>query len=71
MRTVLAALALLFPTVVSSLVGQGEETLAGLKGVSVYAVARPAVHYGQSRTFQEWHESVVRSHGVRVLLMRV
>ena len=36
MKAVLGALALLFPTVASPSVGQGEETLAGLKGVSVY-----------------------------------
>jgi len=70
MKTVLAALALLFPTVASSLVGQGEETLAGLKGVSVYVerikdeVQRDGLEEGQILTDVEVR---LRQAGVPVL----
>ena len=70
MKTVLAALALLFPTVASSLDGQGEETLAGLKGVSVYVerikdeVQRDGLEEGQIRTDVELR---LRQAGVPIL----
>ena len=70
MKTVFAALALLSVTVVSQLVGQGEETLAGLKGVSVYVerikdeVQRDGLEEGQILTDVEVR---LRQAGVPVL----
>jgi hypothetical protein len=70
MRTVLAALALLSAAVASPLVGQGDETLAGLKGVYVYVeaikdeVRRDGLEEGQIRTDVELR---LRQAGVTVL----
>jgi len=70
MKTTLAALALLFAAVASPLVGQGEETLAGLKGVSVYVerikdeVQRAGLEENQIRTDVELR---LRQAGVPVL----